>query len=84
MADHESKDGTGAGARDSVYTSGNPRGYLTVLEQARLQIMKGVLRDVSHAPISIRNELRYGGDTEWTEPSPSGLHVPISDWVDGS
>ena len=69
----ESRDGTGAGDHDVGFSWGHPREYLTLMVQARLTVMRGLVLDVRSAPPSIRDQLRFSGDDDWVEPPPSGI-----------
>lgn len=73
----ESRDGKGSGDHDVSFAFGNPRACLTTMAQARLTIMRGYILDVSHAPWSIRGQLRYGGDDDHVQLMPSGIYVPL-------
>jgi hypothetical protein len=73
MACSESRDGTTSGDRDTPYTFGCPRGYLTLLEQGNLQIMRGYVMDVRHGEHGLAGD----GDLSYTESTPSGLLVPL-------
>lgn len=68
----ESRDGKGSADHDVPYTFGHPRTCLTVMQQARLTIMRGYVLDASRAAPTVR----YGGDSDYVYPMPSGLLVP--------
>ncbi len=69
----ESRDGAGSGDHDTPFLWGNWRACLTAMQQARLTIMRGYVRDHVGA---------IEGDSDWCEPTPSGLLVPITTWSD--
>lgn len=47
---------------DLEFVFGNPKGQLATRELARLTIMRGWVRDLSHLPANLRGQLRFGGD----------------------
>jgi hypothetical protein len=79
----ESRDGTGAGDHDQPFLFGQHMACLTWLQQERCLRMRGLVRDVRHAPANLRGELRFGGDDDdddW-QPRPSGLLVHNTPWL---
>jgi len=71
VPEHESRDGKGAGDHDTLYGWGHPRSGLTLLQQARLTIMRGLVKDHTGAIV---------GDSDWVAATPAGLYVPIGDY----
>jgi hypothetical protein len=72
--ENESRDGKGAGDHDLAFGWGHPRSGLTLLEQARLTVMRGYVKDHVGA---------IEGDSDDYVARPSGLYVPVSDyWKD--
>jgi hypothetical protein len=72
--ENESRDGKGAGDHDTPWTPGHPCAGLTTMQRARLLVMRGYVKDHVGA---------IKGDSDWVEPTPSGLYVPVSDyWKD--
>ena len=71
IPEHESRDGKGAADNDRPYGWGHPRSGLTLLQQARLTIMRGLVKDHTGAIV---------GDSDWVAATPAGLYVPIGDY----
>lgn len=72
----ESRDGQGAGDRDTAYAWGNAPSFLTLRQQARLTVLRGLVKDVQHGEHGGPAE----GDLSWTEELPSGVAVPMVGW----
>jgi hypothetical protein len=73
MTASESKDGAGAGDHDCEYTFGRAREYLTLMQQARLTVIRGFVMDSKRGG-EARNCAT--GDLAYTEQLNSGLIVP--------
>lgn len=73
----ETKDGTGSADHDISYAWGTPRGYLTLMVQARLQILKGLVMDAragDHRAGGTNNAA--DGDLDAYERTDTGIFVP--------
>ncbi len=68
----ETRDGNGSGDHDRDFTWGNPRSYLTLMMQARLQIMRGEFMDARRGETGGAAD----GDVDWIKVTETGLFVP--------
>jgi hypothetical protein len=67
-----SKDGQGAGDRDQRYAWGQPKTYLTTMQEARLLVMRGLVMDTRRGAHGNAAD----GDISSGHLTPAGLWVP--------
>jgi hypothetical protein len=70
----ESRDGVGCGDHNVEFAWGTPASYLTTMQQARLLIMRGYVRDFRHGERGGAAD----GDLAYTELTETGLSIPIT------